>query len=161
MTNGGVSDVEPVSAQNLGPDQPNERRDAPEARSAAPPAAAQSAIRSAYVAHLAQVDTGAGIADDLPAGSMRSAYVSHLSQADAGAGGAHDLPAASMIRAIYAERSAAGTAPREARSHPEKRAAPVSPKRKSLKKKATASPARRKAKAATSPGKRRGKRPRR
>ncbi len=164
MTGGSVSDVDPVSAQPLPPAQPQEGPDALEAKSATPPAESQSAIRSAYVAHLAQADAGAGIADDLPTGSMKSAYVSHLSQTDAGAGGAHDLPAASMIRAIYAERSAAGTAPRAARRHPGKRAAPVAPKRKSPRKKAkaSASPARRrKAKAAASTGKRRAKRPRR
>jgi len=158
MADGGVSDIDPVTAQTLEPDQPNERPDALEAGPAMAPPPSQSAIRSAYVAHLSHVDTGAGIAHDLLAGSMRSAYVSHLSQADAGAGGAHDLPAAGMLKAIYAERSAAGAAPAG------KRATAVSPKRKAPKKKAKARATpvrRRKVKTVASAGKRRGKRSRR
>lgn len=157
MTGGSISDVDPVIVQPLAPAQPKER---PDAGSPTPPAESQSAIRSAYVAHLSQADTGAGITHDLLAGSMRRAYVSHLSQADTGAGGAHDLPAASMVRAIYVERIAAEAIPRAAAGARPKRAA--SPKRKAPKKtkaRASAAPARRrKAKPAASTGKRRGKR---
>jgi len=162
MAGGSVSNLDPVTEETPGP---AERKEQPDVADAAPltPPESQSAIRSAYMAHLSQADTGAGVAHDLLAGSMTSAYVSHLSQADTAAGGAHDLPAASMVRAIYVERIAAEATPRQAAAKPGRRAAAVSLKRKAAKKKkASASPARRrKAKTAASSGKRRGRRPRR
>jgi hypothetical protein len=163
MAGGSVSNLDPVTEQTPGPAEPKERPDGADAASLTPPAEAQSAIRSAYVAHLSHADTGAGATHDVLAGSMTSAYVSRLSQADTGAGGAHDLPAASMVRAIYVDRIAAEAMPRAAAPKPGRRAAPISPKRKAAKKKkASASPARRrKAKTAASSGKRRARRPRR
>lgn len=134
MAGGSVSDVNPGSAQTLELAQPEERPDALEVESLAPPPEPQAAVRSAYMAH--------------------------LSRADGGSGGAHDLPAASMIKAIYVERMVAEAVPRDVSPTPAKRAAAVSPKRKAPEKKAKASATarRRKAKAVASSGKRRGKR---